>query len=113
MAAQGGRCQSLTAGLPEQHTNLDAMFAACRYVREQLGYSHRQTVVCGDSGNDKDMLSGQNLAIVVGNAQPDLVAWLAEQKQESSNGHGQQRLFRAQQHMALGILEGLQQFGFK
>ena len=85
---------------------------ACRYVREQLGYSHKQTVACGDSGNDKDMLSGQNLAIVVGNAQPDLVEWLKEYKDESGNGH-QLRLFTAEQHRALGILEGLEQFGFK
>ena len=49
-----------------------------RYVRQQMGFLHECTVACGDSGNDKDMLGGQNLAVVVGNAQPDLKAWIDE-----------------------------------
>ena len=47
----------------------------CRYVRQQWNFQHEQTVACGDSGNDIDMLGGKNCAIVVGNAQPDLKAW--------------------------------------
>lgn len=50
----------------------------CRYVRKQLGFQHEQTIACGDSGNDKDMLAGPNRAIVVGNAQPDMKAWIHE-----------------------------------
>ena len=48
------------------------------YVREMLGFSRGSTVAAGDSGNDVAMLSGRNRAIVVGNAQPDLVAWAAQ-----------------------------------
>ena len=85
--------------------------AALEFVRLKHGFQHSQTVACGDSGNDKDMLGGQNLAIVVGNAQPDLVAWVQSLKQVST-GH-RQRLLTTESHMALGILEGLQQFGFR
>lgn len=49
-----------------------------RYVRQQMGFLHQHTIACGDSGNDKDMLAGANLAIVVGNAQPDMKAWIHE-----------------------------------
>jgi hypothetical protein len=35
-----------------------------------------KTVGCGDSGNDIAMFEGENLSIVVGNAQEDLVKWL-------------------------------------
>ena len=74
-------------------------------------------MACGDSGNDITMLGGRNRAIVVGNAQPDLVAWVAEQRQreqQSAAGcNGAARLFSAQQHRAAGILEGLESFGFK
>ena len=48
------------------------------YVREMLGFDLSSTVAAGDSGNDVAMLSGRNRAIVVGNAQPDLVAWAAQ-----------------------------------
>ena len=85
--------------------------AALEFVRLKHGFQHSQTVACGDSGNDKDMLGGQNLAIVVGNAQPDLVAWVQSLKQVSKGQ--KQRLLTTKSHMALGILEGLQQFGFR
>lgn len=42
---------------------------ALEWVRQSRGVPEQRTVACGDSGNDKDMLSGKNLAIVVGNAQ--------------------------------------------
>jgi len=48
------------------------------YVREMLGFDLSSTVAAGDSGNDVAMLSGRNRAIIVGNAQPDLVAWAAQ-----------------------------------
>jgi len=54
---------------------------ALDYVRKTHSFSHAATVACGDSGNDILMLSGKNLAIVVGNAQPDLVKWLEKHKQ--------------------------------
>ncbi len=61
------------------------------------------------------MLSGANLAIVVGNAQPDLVRWLEERlhDKEPSPLQGVPRLLRAKQKEAYGILEGLETFGYK
>ena len=57
--------------------------------------------------------SGANLALVVGNAQPDLVKWLEQHRGEASPVAGKQRLYRAAQHEAHGILEGLQYWGLK
>jgi hypothetical protein len=48
--------------------------------------------------------AGENPAIVVGNAQPTLVDWLAEQPQ---NG----RIVFTNAHIARGILEGLCRHG--
>lgn len=84
---------------------------ALEYVRQRYGFPLEATVACGDSGNDILMLSGPNLALAVGNSQPDLVTWLEQHKAEPSPLPGKQRLFRAQRHEAYGILEGLQHFG--
>ena len=48
---------------------------ALEFVREQLGFEHSSTLAAGDSGNDIDMLEGKNLAVVVGNAQAELLRW--------------------------------------
>lgn len=85
---------------------------ALEYVRKEHGFSHASTVACGDSGNDILMLSGRNLAIVVGNAQPDLVTWLQQHVQDESPLQGKQRLLKANKHEAYGILEGLKYFGY-
>jgi hypothetical protein len=55
--------------------------------------------------------AGRNPAIVVGNAQPDLVQWVAQRRREEAGAEG--RLLVAQAHEALGILEGLQRLGLK
>jgi len=69
-------------------------------------------VACGDSGNDIDMFVGRNLSIVVGNAQPDLVAWLdANTPTLPPLADGTPRIVRAKAHVADGILEGLKRFG--
>ena len=86
---------------------------ALEYVRSRLGFPHNRTVACGDSGNDKDMLGGDNLAIVVGNAQPDLREWLAEVQHKSGSNGAVHRLLAVEGHMANGILEGLGVFGLK
>lgn len=88
--------------------------AALEYVRKQLGFQHEQTIACGDSGNDKDMLAGPNRAIVVGNAQPDMKAWIheVEEKEDPQHRH-KQRMIVADGHQAFGILEGLEYFGFR
>lgn len=84
---------------------------ALEFVRQKYGFAHNRTIACGDSGNDKDMLSGQNLAIVVGNAQPDLMKWVNETQLNPSDKNA--RLLVTDAHMAEGILEGLATFGLK
>jgi sucrose-6F-phosphate phosphohydrolase len=83
--------------------------AALQYAAETLGFEPHQTVACGDSGNDLDMLQSdgkkgqQHHAIVVGNAQEDLMEWARET----------QGPLIVQGHRAHGILEGLEKLGFK
>lgn len=84
---------------------------ALEFVRQKYGFAHDRTIACGDSGNDKDMLSGQNLAIVVGNAQPDLLQWVNDTQLSVQKDRA--RLLVTTAHMAYGILEGLQAFGLK
>lgn len=84
---------------------------ALEFVRQKYGFAHNRTIACGDSGNDKDMLSGQNLAIVVGNAQPDLLKWVNDT--QVGSGSADVRLLITKEHMARGILQGLQTFGLK
>ena len=73
---------------------------ALEHVRRKEGVSVERCVACGDSGNDVLMLAGKNPAIVVGNAQPDLVEWVMRQPQRG-------RVVLADQVGAKGILEGL------
>ena len=56
-------------------SNQAGKLESLEFVRKKLGFELERTVACGDSGNDELMLSGRNLAIVVGNAQEDLVRW--------------------------------------
>ena len=84
---------------------------ALEFVMQKYGFAHNRTIACGDSGNDKDMLSGQNLAIVVGNAQPDLLQWVNETQLSPTGADA--RLLVTDAHMARGILEGLQTFDLK
>lgn len=51
-------------------------------------------------------LPGESLAVVVGNAQPDLKAWAATQAAANPR-----RLCVASKHEAYGILEALERFG--
>lgn len=78
------------------------------YVRSKLGFKPPQTVCCGDSGNDILMLSGEERAIVVGNAQDGLVKWVAS-REDKDEGN---RLITAKDTHARGILEGLRVMGF-
>jgi len=82
--------------------------AALEYAAETLGFAPHQTIACGDSGNDLDMLQsgGKNShhAIVVGNAQEELMNW--------AKGTSEGPLI-VDGHRAHGILEGLEKLGFK
>ena len=55
--------------------------------------------------------AGRNPAIVVGNAQPDLLQWVAQRRSEEPGAEG--RLLVTGAHEARGILEGLQRLGLK
>jgi sucrose-phosphate synthase len=57
--------------------------------------------VCGDSGNDEEMLRGETLGAVVGNYSPEL----AKLK-------GQRKIYFAKQAYAHGILEAIQHYKF-
>jgi sucrose-6F-phosphate phosphohydrolase len=81
--------------------------AAMAHVREVLGFDPEETVACGDSGNDRDMLEAAHHAIVVGNAQEDLMAWA----RESQGRSGAPLVVDAWR--AHGVLEGLERLGFK
>jgi len=69
---------------------------AIRWVAQRWGIDLESIVVAGDSGNDRDMLTGVMPAIVVGNASPEL-ADLAELP----------TVHFSQAPHAAGILEGL------
>jgi hypothetical protein len=89
---------------------------ALEYARRSLGFAPEHTVACGDSGNDVDMLEGDHLSIVVGNAQPDLRAWAEARLRRlgAEQAHGTPpNLIIAHASRAWGILEGLERFGFK
>ena len=49
-------------------------------------------------------LAGENKAVVVGNAQPELVEWLLQQPQDD-------RLIYTSAHLAQGVLEGIARHG--
>lgn len=87
--------------LPRQANKGKAM----TFLRETLGISPKQTIACGDSGNDLAMFADRlERGIIVGNAMPELLEW------HYANPNGDRYLAKA--HCAGGILEGLQHFGF-
>ena len=69
--------------------------SACRFVAETLGFGDDRVVVCGDSGNDRAMLTAGFRAVVVANHRPEL-----------ADLHGE-RIYRAASGHADGVLEGL------
>ncbi|KAK3277093.1 hypothetical protein CYMTET_14875, partial [Cymbomonas tetramitiformis] len=73
---------------------------ALEYVRRKHHIPKERCASCGDSGNDTLMLAGENPAIVVGNAQPDLRDWVLHQPQTG-------RIVQSDAIGARGILEGL------
>lgn len=79
--------------------------AAMSFIRQQWGIAPEQTVVCGDSGNDRALFSvGTERGVIVGNAQPELLEW----HQANPADHR----YLASAYCAGGILEGLNHFGF-
>ncbi|GBF89408.1 hypothetical protein Rsub_01980 [Raphidocelis subcapitata] len=91
---------------------------AMEFVRQRLGgFSREETVAAGDGANDLQMLQQAQLAIAVGNCQPEVAAWAAEARGGSGgsggNGGGQRVHVAAPgAEAAAGILEGLAALGF-
>lgn len=77
---------------------------AMAYLRQCFGLSPEQTLACGDSGNDRALMSGQERSVIVGNAQPELLAW--------HHANPSPHRYLAQAGYAAGIAEGLSYFGF-
>ncbi len=78
---------------------------AVQYLRQKWGIKAKQTVVCGDSGNDIGLFShNEERGIIVGNAKSELLQWHNE---NPADYH-----YLAQASCAGGILEGLNHFGF-
>ncbi len=74
---------------------------ALRYLSYKWEIPLRNFLVCGDSGNDEEMLRGEPLAVVVGNYSTDL-----EHLRDTRN------VFFAKAFCAGGILEGVEHYRF-
>lgn len=78
---------------------------AMTFMRQSLDMAATQTIVCGDSGNDRALFSaGAERGIIVGNAKPELLKW--------HYANPSPHRYLAQAHCAGGILEGLNYFSF-
>jgi len=73
---------------------------ALEWVREMYNVPLKRCATAGDSCNDILMLDGKMPAIIVGNAQPELVTWYHQQNDEG-------RIVLAHKPDAGGVLEGL------
>lgn len=74
---------------------------AIRYLGYKWELPLGNFLVCGDSGNDEEMLRGQSMAVVVGNYSPEL-AHLKHKR----------RIYFAKAPCASGIIEGLAHYKF-
>ena len=90
-------------------SNQAGKLESLEFVRKKLGFELERTVACGDSGNDELMLSGRNLAIVVGNAQEDLVRWAERALLEEKEGSRKKRVIVTKAFEARGIIEGIRE----
>ncbi len=77
--------------------------SALTYLYQVLGFTAKQTVVCGDSGNDIALFTVNRRGIIVGNARRELLQW----HQDDLEGDR----YLAQAQYAAGIIEGLKHFG--
>jgi sucrose-phosphate synthase len=75
---------------------------AVRYLAFKWGIPPDRIITAGDSGNDRDMLLGDMLGIVVGNHSPEL-----------GGLRGRARVFFANQPRAAGVLEGLRHYALR
>jgi sucrose-phosphate synthase len=74
---------------------------ALRYLSYKWEIPLENILVCGDSGNDEEMLRGEPLGIIVGNYSREL-----------EKLRGLKHMYFAEREFAGGILEGMEHFGF-
>jgi sucrose-phosphate synthase len=74
---------------------------AIRYLSYKWAIPLSNFLVCGDSGNDEEMLRGEPLAVVVGNYSPELKPL-----------RGAKHVYFAKAPCAGGILEGIERYHF-
>lgn len=74
---------------------------ALRYFATRWGIPLERCLVAGDSGNDEDMLTGNTLAVVVGNHDPEL-----------DKLRGEPRIYFAEGRHARGVIEGIEHYDF-
>jgi sucrose-phosphate synthase len=74
---------------------------AVRYLSYKWEIPLRNFLVCGDSGNDEEMLSGEPMAVVVGNYSAEL-----------EKLKGNRKIYFAKQKYAAGILEGIKRYKY-
>jgi sucrose-phosphate synthase len=74
---------------------------AIRYICMKWGVDFKNVMVAGDSGNDREMLSGNTLSVVVGNYSPELKT-LPETP----------TIYFASDKYSAGIIEGMKYYGF-
>jgi sucrose-6F-phosphate phosphohydrolase len=77
---------------------------AITYLREQLQVQPKNTLVCGDSGNDISLFQQDARGVIVNNAQPELLHWYYQRRYDWH--------YLARSPYAGGILEALQYFKF-
>ncbi|KKM10689.1 hypothetical protein SY88_12815 [Clostridiales bacterium PH28_bin88] len=93
VASTGGMVDVLPAGAGKG--------PALSYLQQKMGWDSRSLLVCGDSGNDLDMLTLGFATVLVGNAAPELAAAPLPET-----------VYRARRPSAGGIFEALQFYGF-
>ncbi|MFO7930639.1 MAG: HAD-IIB family hydrolase [Desulfosalsimonas sp.] len=74
---------------------------AIRYLSYKWELPLKQFLVSGDSGNDEEMLRGEQLGVVVGNYSPEL-----------KNLKGKKKVYFAKKPCTGGILEGIRKYSF-
>ncbi len=74
---------------------------AIRYLSYKWEIPLKNLLVCGDSGNDEEMLRGDPAAVVVGNY-----------SQELERMKDQRKVYFAKQHFAGGMIEGIHHYHF-
>ena len=74
---------------------------AIDYIRYKFGFSPRQVMVAGDSGNDEDMIDSAARGLVVGNHSEEL-----EKLRRKRN------IYFSPETYAAGIIDGLNHYGF-